>query len=164
MISFTSTDEREFILLAGQTTGQIFLFDPSTAEVRVVASGLDEPSGMAFDSFQDALLIAERSGVTSISRPAIESVLMQALTTGEKQPPRAQLADLFPATDVGGLAINRCSGNVFFSNRETGQILVYDPRSGEVEVVIDNLRRPERPGGYLPGGRQLSGFLPDTGG
>ena len=76
MISYLAVDGREYLLLAGRTSGSIRRLDPQTSDSLDVATGLDGPNSLVIDPVTGDLLVAEADQVSTIAA----SQLNQGLT------------------------------------------------------------------------------------
>ena len=143
MIAYTSSNGQEFLLLAAKTSGKVIRLDPTTQQNTEVATGLNQPESVVIDPFTGNLLVAEQDQITTVTKADLEAGLVQAarLPGG---PPKDQAAELFSATGTSGIAVDRCTGNVYLSNQTTGEILRFIRSSEELQVVFSGLQQPTR--------------------
>ena len=135
MIAFTASTGEEFLLLAAQTSGRVIRLNPTTRELVDVATGLNEPSSLVIDPNSGDLLVAEKDQVTSIPKAQLESDLISSAQTpaGQINP---QATTLFPIEAADGIAVDRCSGQVYVSDAAAGIIRRFVPLTGELEVIF----------------------------
>ena len=143
MISYTATTGKEFLLLAGQTTGRVIRLDPTTLETVDVAVGLNSPSSLVIDPNSGDLLVAEQDEVTSIPRADVEASLAISPSALE-----ARVSD-FPqaitqiqASGADGVTVDRCTGNVYTSDTQLGVIRELNALTGELQVLVSGLQAP----------------------
>ncbi len=143
IIPMKVTESKEYLLLLGQTGGRVIRLDPSDNTWRVVVSGLDSPASMVFDPVTGDLLVAEREKVSTISRDLLLDGLAQAdpvdaaftALTG-------RLQRLFASTAAAGLAIDQCTGKIYYSLPAEGAIAEYDPVTGAQARIVTGLSDP----------------------
>ncbi|MBI2820693.1 MAG: hypothetical protein HYX74_00580 [Acidobacteria bacterium] len=142
MIGFTASNGREYLLLAGQTTGRIIRLDPATQRSTDVFSGLVEPSALVMDPVTGNLLVAERERITAIPPSLLNSGLGKA-------PPQFQdrRATLALESSAKGIVVDACTGDIYFSASSrklstTGQIAVLDRSTGTVRTLVSGLSNP----------------------
>ncbi|MDA2930597.1 DUF11 domain-containing protein, partial [Acidobacteria bacterium AH-259-O06] len=141
MISFTASTGKEFLLLAGQDTGRIIRLDPTTLESVEVASGLNQPTSLVIDPNTGDLLVAEQDKVTLIPKAQLESDLVSAARTYAAGP-GPQAVTLFPTARADGMAIDRCTANVYTSDTGAGVIREFVALTGELRVLVAGLQQP----------------------
>lgn len=142
MITFTSSDGQEFLLLAGQETGQIYRFDPVKKQSVVVVSGLDQPNALVINPLSGNLLVAEKNKVTLISKTQLEADLLTAARTSPPNP-GPQAVTLFPTAGADGVAVDRCTGDVYISDSQLGVIRRFVVLTQEViDLFSGQLNQP----------------------
>ena len=145
MISFEASSGKEFLLVAAKTSGRIIRLDPALPGVtREVATGLDQPESMVIDPVTGDLLVAEQSQVTTVPQADLEagSSALRLLPPGRRGPQRQEL---FAINRADGIAVDRCSGAIYFTDRTTGELFEYNRRSQEIRSVLSNpLQEPTR--------------------
>ncbi len=144
IIPMKVTESKEYLLLLGQTGGRVIRLDPSDNTWRVVVSGLDSPASMVFDPVTGDLLVAEREKVSKIGR--------NLLLDGLEKAPRADAAPtitltsrfqrLFATTGAAGLAVDQCTGKIYYSLPAEGAIAEYDPVTGAQARIVTGLSDP----------------------
>ena len=143
MISYTAANGQELLLLAANTSGKVIRLDPITRATTEVATGLNQPESMVIDSVTGDLLVAEQDQVTTVAKADVEAGLASASRLPGRSP-RNQATGLFPAGGTSGIAVDRCTGNVYISNPTTGEIQRFIRSSGELQVVFPSLQQPAR--------------------
>ncbi|MEE8348744.1 MAG: hypothetical protein V3R94_04185, partial [Acidobacteriota bacterium] len=144
MISFKASNGKEFLLLAAKTSGRIIRLDPAIQGVsREVATGLNQPESMVIDPVTGDLLVVEQTQVTTVAKSDLEAGL-SALRLGGGGERRNQGQVLFPTAGGDGIAVDRCTGAIYITNRATGDILAFNRRSGEIRTVLSGLQEPTR--------------------
>ncbi|MDA2933000.1 protein phosphatase 1 regulatory subunit 42, partial [Acidobacteria bacterium AH-259-D05] len=138
MIPFEASDGQEFLLLAGKTTGRIIRLNPTTKESKDVATGLDEPTTLVIDSVSGNLLVAEKNQITVVPRTQLESGLVALSRLFEDGPPE-QAVRFLPTQGSDGIAVDACTGNVYFWNRTGRVIRQFVRRTREVNTVATDL-------------------------
>ncbi len=143
MISFLGRDGQEYLLVAGQTSGQVLRVDPRTGDSIVVSRDLNAPQALVLDPVTGNLLVAEAEQVTAIPRRLLESDLTPAAAAILPEPgaPLPKTIVLAPIADVAGLTVDACTGRVYLSLR-TGSLVDYERDSGESNQILDGLGRP----------------------
>ncbi len=141
MIPFPARDGREYLLVAGQSTGRVLRVDPTSGVIREIAANLEAPSALVLDPVTGNLLVAESTQVTSIPRRDLESDLT-SVSSAVLDSPTLRTAVLVPLTGISGLAVDSCTGKVYLSQRGTGRLLVYTRETGEVGTVVEGLNSP----------------------
>jgi hypothetical protein len=144
MISFEASNGKEFLLVAAKTSGRIIRLDPAIPGVtRDVATGLNQPESMVIDPVTGDLLVADLTQVTTVAKSDLEAGLavLRLRPGGEGRDPRQEL---FPIAGADGIAVDRCTGTIYTTNRTTGEILAYSRRSGELRTVLSGLQEPTR--------------------
>ena len=143
MIPFQASNGREFLLLAGQTTGRIIRLDPLTREMRDVVTGLNEPSALVMDSVTGKLLVAERDRITTVPRLQLESDLLSAIQMARSTDSSRDLVmTLTNAAGASGVAVDDCTGNIYFSDGVDGSIYQYERSTDLVRTVAAELKSP----------------------
>lgn len=141
MIPFQSSAGTEFLLMTGRDTGRVIRLDPVTNEIRTVATGLNQPNALVLDPVTGDLLVAEADRITTVPRSQFDS----GSGTAEESVPQEEAqpaAVLLPTTGASGIAVDRCSGLIYLSDAEGGQILEFDRTTGEVRVIVTGLVGP----------------------
>jgi hypothetical protein len=109
--------------------------DPATQESKDVATGLDEPTTLVFDTVNGNLLVAESSQITVIPRTELESDLV-ALARGVGDLPGPPQAVRFTAAERSdGIAVDACTGNIYFWDRSGRAIRRFVRRTGNVNSL-----------------------------
>ncbi len=167
MIAYSASDGKEYLLLAGRTSGSIVRLDPQGQTSVEVASGLNAPNALVIDPVTGNLLVAEQDQVSTIPASQLNQGLAGAGLAEVEIPSGArQIADgLFPT----GIAASQCTGNVYVSQASTGEVLEIDRSTGEVRVAASGLFEPTqmlaiyRKGLSCPEGLHLLVVENDTG-
>ena len=139
IIPFSSSTGQEFLLMATQETGRILRFDPTTLESRQVIIGLNEPSALVIDPNNGNLLVADLDEVVIIEKARLESDL-QATTRIPAADPVPRAITLFSADRVDGVAADRCTGRIYFSDSQAGLVQEFFP--GSLRIVFSGLAEP----------------------
>ena len=133
MIPFKASNGQEFLLLAGKTTGRVIRLDPLTQESRDVATGLDEPTTLVIDPVNGNLLVAESTQITVIPLNELESDLVSFSRVFTDLPEDVPQAVRFTdAERSDGIAVDACTGNIYFWNRSGRAILQFVRQTGTV--------------------------------
>ena len=156
MISSLAVDGKEYLLLAGRTTGSIRRLDPETGDPLEVATGLNGPNSLVIDPVTGDLLVAEADQVSVIAASQLNQGLTGAGLAEVEIPSGArQLAVGLTPT---GIAVDRCTGNVYVSQGSTGEVLEIDRLTGEIRTIAEGLSEP----GQLLGFYRLGISCPDA--
>ena len=144
MIAFLARDGREYLLFCASESGTVQRLDPTSGETTIVASGLNAPQAIAFDQFSDTLLIAELDEVSAISRSAAEEGLPQGTAATEDGASKIPTYELIANEGVGGVQIDRCNGNIYFSVPAEGEVSSFDRSDGSISLLASGFNRPEQ--------------------
>jgi len=148
IIAFKASNGRQYLLLAAQTTGRIIRLDPTTKQSRDVATGLNEPSSMVIDPASGDLLVAEKDKVSTIPKSALESDLASA---ADGAPGGSALVGrsggigrplFITAGGATGIAVDRCTGKIYYSIGTAGTIVEYDPATNGSRTIASGLQNP----------------------
>ena len=142
MIDFRASNGQELLLLAAKTTGRVIRFDPLTQASQDVATGLDQPTSLVVDPVTGDLLVAEQSRVSQIPRAQLETGL--AARKSPAIPTAGAFLELFPTDAADGIAVDRCTGDIYFSQRQNGQLLRYRRTKELLETVLAGRQDPTR--------------------
>ena len=140
MISYLAVDGREYLLLAGQTSGSIRRLDPQSETSAEVATGLNGPNALVIDPGTGDLLVAEADQVSTIPASQINQGLTGAglaeveIPSGGRQTATAEAPT--------GIAVDPCTGDVYISQASTGEVLKINRLTGEVTVLAEGLYNP----------------------
>ncbi|MDA2936979.1 hypothetical protein MYX75_01785 [Acidobacteria bacterium AH-259-A15] len=140
MIPFRAGTGTEFLLLAARTSGRVIRFNPATQESKDVVTGLNKPGSLVIDPSSGNLLVAEQDKVTIISRTQLESDLLSTARTSHGGP-KLQAVTLF-STRADGVALDRCTGDVYVSDSQLGVIRQYVALTQELKVRFSGLQQP----------------------
>ena len=140
MVAFTGADGKEYLLLAGRTSGSIRRLDPQAQTSVEVASGLNGPNSLVIDPVTGDLLVAEADQVGTIPASQLNQGLAGPRTAEVEIPSGARqiAAGLTPT----GIAVDPCTGDVYISQATTGEVLKIDRLTGEVTVLVEGLHNP----------------------
>ena len=140
MIPFQGIDDKEYLLLAGRTTGRIIRLNPETQQTTTVVTGLDEPVSLVLDSVSVSgdLLVAERVRVTRVAGRELNQGLAGAPAGVARRPLGNVIEGLTPA----GVTVDRCTGDIYVSDRATGEVRKADRLSGAAVTVAEDLADP----------------------
>lgn len=145
IIPFKADNGTQFLLLAAQTSGRIIRLNPVTKEVKYVVTGLNQPASIVIDPVSGDLYIVEQDKISTVASSILQADLsapgiapVGALASGP--PPFPSL--VIPATGGAGIAINRCTGYVYFSLASLGTIVEYHPASGDSLTIASGLNNP----------------------
>ncbi|MEJ2079974.1 MAG: leucine-rich repeat domain-containing protein [Acidobacteriota bacterium] len=144
LISYPASNGKEYMLLLGQTSGQLIRLEPISGQSRIVYTGLNQPTSMALDAATGSVLVAESDRITQIARSFIESGLSStSATSGQAAPDSAaSLSTVASIAGATGLAIDRCTGEIYFSIASEGVIKAYDPATGTLRTLVSGLASP----------------------
>ena len=138
MIAFAGSDGKEYLLLAARTTGRVIRLNPQTQQTRTVVTGLDEPVSLVLDPVTGDLLVAERDRVTRVA--AVE--LNQGLAGAPAGVARRPLGEVIEGLSPAGVAVDRCSGDIYVSDSARGEVRKIERLSGVAVTVADDLADP----------------------
>ena len=140
MISYLAADGKEYLLLAGRTSGSIRRLDPQAETSVEVATGLNGPNALVIDPGTGDLLVAEADQVSTIPASQINQGLAGAGLAETEIPAGARtlVRGLFPT----GIAVDPCTGDVYISQATTGEVLKIDRLTGEVTALAEGLYDP----------------------
>ncbi|HEY3129262.1 MAG TPA: hypothetical protein VGL91_07375 [Acidobacteriota bacterium] len=139
-VAFTALDGKEYILLAGQSGGRIIRLNPTTRDTRDVVTGLNQPTALVMDPVSGNLLVADQSGISVIARTTLETGLASA---AKPILPDAQEKEVLVSTlGVSGIAVDSCTGKIYFSDSIGGRIAVYDRGTGQITTIVSGLQNP----------------------
>ncbi len=143
LISYPASDGKEYMLLLGQSTGQLIRLEPLSGQSRLVYTGLQQPTSMAYDASTGSVLVAESDRITQIARTFIESGLTSGSgATGEIDPGQTPRSTVALAAGATGLAVDRCTGEIYFSIASEGVIRAYDPATEQTRTLVSGLSSP----------------------
>ena len=145
LIAYPASDGKEYMLLLGKSSGQILRLEPISGASRIVYTGLNQPMSMALDSATGSVLVAEADRITQVTRTFIEGGLASASSrtktdTAPGSPTSASTVAL--AGGITGIAVDRCTGEIYFSVAAEGVINAYDPVTDSVRVLVSGLSSP----------------------
>ena len=140
MISYLAADGKEYLLLAGRTSGSIRRLDPQAETSVEVATGLNGPNALVIDPGTGDLLVAEADQVSTIPAAQINQGLAGAGLAETEIPAGARtlVVGLFPT----GIAVDPCTGDAYISQATTGEVLKIDRLTGEVTALAEGLYDP----------------------
>ncbi len=133
MIPFRPGDGGEYLLMAARTSGRILRLDPDSGESVTVASGLDSPSAIVLDPGSGDLLVAEATRITTVNAARLQQSLA---STSREHRVRGRLAEQIAPR---GVAIDACTGDVYFSDAASLAIRVIDRERGDTETVVEGV-------------------------
>ena len=150
MVPYLAADGKEYLLLAGRTSGSIVRLDPPSRTSAEVVSGLNAPNSLVIDQVSGDLLIAEADQVSTIPASQLNQGLAGAGLAEVEIPSGArQLAAGLTPTGIG---LDRCTGNVYVSQASTGEVLEIDRLTREVRTIAEGLSEPGRLLGFYRSG------------
>ncbi len=140
MIAFAGSDGKEYLLLAGRTTGRVIRLNPQTQQTTTVVTGLDEPVSLVLDpvSVSGDLLVAERDRVTRLAGAELNQGLAGAPAGVARRPLGNVIEGLTPA----GVTVDRCTGDIYVSDSASGEVRKVERLSGVAVTAADDLADP----------------------
>ncbi len=142
IISFTASDNVEYLLLLAQTTGRILRVNPLTQEIKEMAAGLTEPTSMVFDQTSGDLLVVESDRITTVPRDSLQPGLPGSAVTpaarasyAPASEQRRSVSSTLEVSGIGGVAVDSCSGKIYYSLPATGEIVAYSPNGTSLTVA-----------------------------
>ncbi len=145
MVPFTASGGKEYMLLAARKSGRILRLDPDQPQNPYeVARGLSLPSSMVVDRVSGNLLVAEADRISTVPRQSLEAGLRsqsQALKKHFPMPGPVRASSLVQAS-ASSLAVDECTGNVYFTDLEAGTVNVYSKATGQISVAAENFTAP----------------------
>ena len=94
------------------------------------------------DPVSGDLLVVERTQVTRIARGVLEAGLNQAMPPDPTETTR--FSQFFPIDAGDGIAVDRCTGDIYLSKRGNGEIVRYERSSEEFQSIVAGLLSPSR--------------------
>ena len=140
MIDFGASNGQELLLLAAKTSGRVIRLDPVTGAMQEVATDLDAPNSLVIDPVSGDLLVAEQSRVSQIPRFQLETGL--AARAPYPAPSFESFVELFETDGADGIAVDQCTGDIYFSQRQSGQIVRYRRIKELLETVLSERQDP----------------------
>ena len=140
MIPFESADGGEHILMSATNTGHVLRLDPGSGAITEIALGLDQPTALVLDVIDGGLLVAEATGVSSIDSASLNIGLAGAVKslTAQASPGKKKIFDV----PNGRIAVNECTGNIYVSLPERGEIVEFARFTGALRTIVQNLDNP----------------------
>ncbi len=114
MLPFTDSANASYLLLAGYDSGSIYRLALSNKQLATVATGLNKPNSLAFDSLSGDLLVSTEDGLTVIARSQFDptSTSEPIIRSGAPVPGPAPRR-IVPVLRAQGVASSGCNGSVF---------------------------------------------------
>ena len=150
MIPYVGVDGTEYLLLAGRTSGSVRRLDPENQISVEVDSGLNAPNSLVIDPVSGDLLVAEADQVSTIPASQLDQGLTGAGLAEVEIPSGAR--QLAAGLEPTGIAVDRCTGNVYVSQASTGEVLEIDRLTGEIRVIAEGLSEPGQLLGFYRSG------------
>ena len=144
MISFLARDGREYLFFCASDSGTVQRLDPISGATTVVASGLNSPQAIVFDSFSENFLVAEADLVSTFPRSEAEQGLRQGPEANQDSTPRILASALIPNEGVAGIQVDRCNGNIYFSLTADGLVLIFNRANGSISILASGLNLPRQ--------------------
>ena len=140
MKPFRAFNGTEFLLLVARTSGKIIRCNPPEQECKDVIFGLNQPTTAVIDATGN-LLVAEADKVSIFPRTLLEVDLSAAFVTksGGGTPLRQEV---FGTSNISGMAVDACSGDIYVSDPDNGQILRLVRLTGELQIVVTGVDDP----------------------
>ena len=138
MIPYVGSDGREYLLLAAKTTGRVIRLDPQTQGPATVVEGLDKPVSLVRDPVNGDLLVAERDKVTRVAANQLNQGLAGTVAGVARRPLGEVIEGLTPA----GMAVDRCTGDIYVSDSARGEVRKVERLSGAEVTVSEDLADP----------------------
>ena len=135
MISFTASDQQEYLLLAAKTSGKIIRLDPNTpgGDPTDVATGLDGPTALVLDKDSGDLVVAEQTQISTVDVAALNTGLAaQVLPTSSTLRP----TESFPTAGGSGIVIDDCTGDIYIAYSAEDVVRRFDTDTEELEDLF----------------------------
>ena len=142
MLSFEDAEGREYLLLAGRSSGSIHRIDPLTQESAEVASGLDAPVAMTLDPLTGSLLVAQADAIVVIPASQLGGT---GLTPPSTRPATARQG-IDTGLGIRGIAVDGCTGEILVADEPSQSILGINRLTGQRRVLLRGFLNP---GGLL---------------
>jgi hypothetical protein len=145
IIPFKADNGKQFLLLAAQTSGRIIRLEPVSKDFKDVVTGLNQPSSLVIDISTGDLLIVEKDKVSTVPKATLQADLSapdgsRLYAPGPTPSPFASL--VLPASGAAGIAVDRCTGFIYYSLAAEGSIIEYHPAQGTSLIVATGLQNP----------------------
>ena len=141
MLALESSVGESFLLLLGQASGSILRVDLETGTGEPVVTGFDGPVAMAWNRVTGNLLVGDEKSIYSVSRVQLESDLVSGIPENGRA--AVPLLDVSGLDDSYTLSPDACTGLIFLTDLEAGEIRSFDLVSGEISTVADGLDSPD---------------------
>lgn len=146
MIAYTASDGKEYLLLAGQSGGRVIRLNPTTKQSLDVATGLNQPTALVLAPATGDLLVAEADKISTVPKNLLEAGISakdggkdttSLLTLLPNPAPHA--VTLSPVSGATGIAVDGCTGDIYFSESRTQSIRKRIRRTGQIVTVVPGL-------------------------
>ena len=141
ILAFESSTGEGFLLALSQTGGRILRVDLETGDAAERVTGFDAPLDMAWNMVTGNLLVGDERSVYSVARAQIESDLVSDIPENGRA--AVPLLDVSGLDDSYAVAPDACTGLIFLTDLDAGEIRSFDLVSGAISTVSDGLDFPE---------------------
>ena len=140
MISFTASDDNEYLLLAAKTSGKIIRLDPSNGSTTDVATDLNQPTALVLDKNSGDLVVAESTQISTVPADALNTGLAaQAFPASSTRQP----TESFPTPGANsGIVVDDCTGNFYISDSAAGVVRRFNTDTEELDDLFPGLNQP----------------------
>ncbi len=142
MLPFTDTAKASYLLLAGYESGNVYRLALSDKKLVTVATGLNQPNSLAFDTLSGNLLVSTEDGVSVIDRAQFDPTASSAPgirsgAAGSGSMP----GQIVPLSRPRGIASSGCNGSVFVTMAD-GDLREY--RGNRGRILLSRLDNPRQ--------------------
>jgi hypothetical protein len=141
MIPFEAGGQ-EFLLLAAKTSGKVISVDPVHKTSKELVTGLASPTALVIDPLTGDLLVAEANRVSVIPASTLQDQLAGTGARGVAPQARSFPGDTLYEGNPTGLSVDQCSGNLFISDGNSGEVVRFNRSTRLSDTIVSGLNRP----------------------